>query len=565
LRTGVPLELERIVNRCISKDPQDRYQHADDLLSELNRLKKKSESEITPTKKVIAEKRSKPLILSTVILSIVLLLIAGYLLIVPEEKSTIEWENSIAVLPFDNISNDPEQEYFCDGMTEQIISNLASLPRLQVIARQSVMKYKQSVKTIPEIGKELNVAHILEGSIRKFGDRIRVTAQLIKVYDGFHLWSEDFDRGYQDLFDVQDEVSEAIATNLLKSISVQEIIESKTKRPANTEAYEYYLKGKYFGERFWGETASNMDDFYTAENMYFKALEIDSNYALSYAGLADLYNTYCWYIPVNSKEREKYMQLHEKHIKKAFALDKSSSYVCLVMAFLYDLKEDFNNAYKFFKKSLSANDNDPVAQQQFGLFLRRRGLADLALHYMNRAIELNPLVPYYYAARGNVHRHLGKFDKATMNFRKALEFDPNHKDILTGYTNCLIDGMSFETAKNAIAKYIDLYPDEDQYVNYYKSIIFALDGDKKRSLQFETVNLLNSYLILEMREEAINLMFETFEQQKRVDSPLYISMKNQERFDILRSDPRFQEILSKHKELYEENLRKYGDIEELIN
>ncbi len=160
-----------------------------------------------------------------------------------------------------------------------------------------------------------------------------------------------------------------------------------------------------------------------------------------------------------------------------------------------------------------------------------------------------------------MYRRLGKFDKATMNFRKALEFDPNHEDILRGYTNCLIDGMSFETAKNAIAKYINLYPDEDQYVNYYKSIIFALGGKKRRSLQFETVNLLNSYLILEMREEAINLLFEAFEQQKRVDSPLYLSMKNQARFNILRSDPRFQEILAKHKEIYEENLTKYGDID----
>ncbi len=167
LRTGVQMELERIINKCLQKSPADRYQHIDELIVDLRSMKKESESIVIPIKEEKQKKRSKSVLLSIAIVSIVILIIEGYFLIPSGEKSTSGWENSIAVLPFTDLSPEKDQEYFCDGMTEQIISNLAKLPRLKVIARTSVLKYKKTEKTIPEIGKDLNVAHILEGSIRK--------------------------------------------------------------------------------------------------------------------------------------------------------------------------------------------------------------------------------------------------------------------------------------------------------------------------------------------------------------------------------------------------------------
>jgi serine/threonine-protein kinase len=278
LRSGVPMELERIINKCLQKNSAERYQHVDELIVDLQGFKKSESTEI-PTIKEPPMKRPKSVILSIVFISIFILIVAGYYIIIQQgDKSETGWQNSIAVLPFDNISNDPEQEYFCDGMTEQIISNLAKLPQLKVISRTSVMKFKATDKTLPEIGKELNVAHVLEGSVRKFGDRIRVTAQLIGTKDDFHIWTENYDREYKELFNVQDEVSEAIATNLLANLSLQDIAVVKMKRPSNTEAYEYYMQGRYFhiNKFFYSD---NIEDFFTSERMFKKAIKLDPNYA----------------------------------------------------------------------------------------------------------------------------------------------------------------------------------------------------------------------------------------------------------------------------------------------
>lgn len=156
-----------------------------------------------------------------------------------------EAQYSIAVLPFVNMSQDPEQEYFSDGMTEQIITNLAHIKSLKVIARTSVMRYKKTNKSVAEIGKELNVSHVLEGSIRLSGDRIRVTAQLISSNDETHLWAQDYDRPLADIFTVQDEVSEAIARSLDRRLNPRNYATLKSQRPSSVEAYRHYLKGIY--------------------------------------------------------------------------------------------------------------------------------------------------------------------------------------------------------------------------------------------------------------------------------------------------------------------------------
>jgi TolB-like protein/class 3 adenylate cyclase len=200
------------------------------------------------------KKHNKRVIWSVTILSVALLIIGGYYVKdlltpvnIPQSKSmpVVQLANSIAILPFKDLSPDGDQEWFCDGMTEQIISNLAKLPRLKVISRTSVMRYKESEKTIPEIGKELNVAHILEGSIQKFGDRIRVTVQLIGTKNDFHIWTETYDEEYKELLKMQNDISESIAANLLAKFLAQDITEIKASRPRNTEAYEYLQKGNY--------------------------------------------------------------------------------------------------------------------------------------------------------------------------------------------------------------------------------------------------------------------------------------------------------------------------------
>ena len=294
LRTGVPLELERIINRCIAKDPQDRYQHADDLLSELNKLKKESELKTIHTQTAASKKRFKSFLLPAAIVSIVMLIILVYLLIPWSEESASEWENSIAVLPFADLSLNKDQEYFCDGITEQIITNLSKLKVLKVIARTSVMPYKDTKKKIPEIGKELNVVNILEGSVSRFGDRLRVTAQLVKSEDGSHLWADNYDYGFEidSIFAIYDDISEKIADELLRKLSLEERAEILSKRPTNLEAYNYFMQANFYHYKKMMGVGGDEQDFETSEQLYLKAIELDPDYAPYYANLTDLYNSY---------------------------------------------------------------------------------------------------------------------------------------------------------------------------------------------------------------------------------------------------------------------------------
>jgi len=247
------------------------------------------------------------------IISIILIAIIGYKLVewyIPDKSTTsgaVEWENSIAVLPFTDMSPQKDQEYFCDGMTEQILTNLAQLSNLKVIARTSVMKFKNTEKTIPEIGAELNVKNILEGSIRKFGNRLRVTAQLINSEDGSHIWADDYDSQSTDLFAIQDDISQSIAVKLYEKLTVSEVNALTTRQTVDLEAYEYFLRAEHIHRNAYWSTSSK-EDFNTSEQLFLKAIELDSTYAPAYAGLVDLYNTY-WNSQATDEEKEEYLEL----------------------------------------------------------------------------------------------------------------------------------------------------------------------------------------------------------------------------------------------------------------
>jgi adenylate cyclase len=472
------------------------------------------------------------------------------------------WENSIAVLPFDNISNDPEQEYFCDGMTEQVVSNLGRLRNLKVSARQSVMKYKDSDKTIPEIGKELNVTYVLESSIRKSGDRIRVTAQLIKTDDGFHLWSQDFDRTLDDIFDIQDDISEKIASNLLTTLSPREKEKIKTDRPNNIEAWEYYQKGKYFHiSKFWGATY-NIDDFKTSESMLKKAIKLDPEYAPSYAALADLYNTYYNDVAESEEERIKLLKLQEKYINEGYEIDQNSVEVLVVRGWVFEAKGEVKMAFNSYKKAHMIRSNMWDTNFSIGKFYTDRGLYEFAIKYYTRAIVLNPMLPVNYTQRAHCYLAFGKLNEAEIDYQKALEVNPEHKRALYSYGMFLITQKKYNKAETIISKSEQISP-EAKLTKYLRAFFYASIGEKDRvfEVELDSIVKLRIYLILHMKDEVILYLNEDFERLKQSQRSQYHWLINDPRYDFLRSDSRFQEILAKHKELYEENLRKYGDID----
>jgi non-specific serine/threonine protein kinase len=567
LRTGVPLELERIVNKCLQKNPADRYQHIDELIVDLQGIKRQSESTGIPSKEEKQKKRSKSVLLPIAILSIVILIIAGYFLITSGEKSTSEWENSIAVLPFADLSPNKDQEYFCDGMTEQIITNLSKINRLKVIGRTSVMKFKNTEKTLPEIGKELNVSHILEGSIRKYSNSIRVTAQLINTEDGFHIWADDFDRELEHVFEVQDDVSQAIASNLIATLSPQEKIKIKTNRPSNTEAYEYYMKGRYFHLIKFFYSLSK-EDFLTSEKMFKAAIKLDPNFADSYASLADLYNTYYYSLPDTGSEKRKNMQLQEAYLDTAYQLDPNSAEVLFTKSNVQWCKNEVDDAIASVKKAILKNKNHNMAYFVLGVYLQKLGIVDLAIKYYTKAIELNPLSYHNYVWRSRLFYDIGEFKKAEIDIEKALEIESNIRFnfFYRNYLLLLITLKKYDNTEKLLIQLEKTHP-EWEFHGFW-SIIYTIKGEKKRALEVLkkcTWNFPTPYIFLGLKEEAINIIEKIYRDEPRLRSYWYIHSKACPFYDSIRNDSRFQKILQKTKKIYEANLKKYGDIEELID
>jgi serine/threonine-protein kinase len=423
LRTGVPKELERIVNKCLQKSPGDRYQHIDELIVDMQGLRRQTEYTITPTVKE-SKKRYKSIIISVAVISILIIIVAGYFLIDrqrhTEKPETIisnlsQWENSIAVLPFVDLSPEADQGWFCYGMTEQIITNLSKIKRLKIIGRTSVMKFKNTEKTLPEIGRELNVSHILEGSIRKYGESIRVTAQLINTEDGSHLWADDFDRELDHFFEVQDDVSQAIASNLLATFSPQEQMEIKTNRPSNMEAYKYYLIGmEYYNKGI-------EPDIKKAIEYFERAIKIDSTFSRAYAGIAFAYSIlggyhilepiHCWQKMQNATEKALIYDNELAEAHNTSALRKV----------FYEY--DWQGAEKDFKRAIELNPNNPDIRQGYGHYLIAMRRFPEALIQFEHGLELDPysmvmLQDYVWCLHFS-----GKTDKAIMIAENAIAED----------------------------------------------------------------------------------------------------------------------------------------------
>jgi serine/threonine protein kinase/Tfp pilus assembly protein PilF len=579
LRTGVPMEMERIVNKCLTKTPEERYQHADELLVDLKKLQQDLKiSKKTPSLNTGIQKSSKQRFKGITIYVGIFLLIAIVMLMTIflsnriftpkkteiEKVNKIEWENSIAVLPFKNISPDLEQEYFCDGMTEQIITNLSRLQRLKVIARTSVMKFKDSKKTIPEIGEELKVAYILGGSVRKAGNRIRVTAQLINTNDGYHLWAKDYDHELKDIFAVQDDVSEAIGNALLEKLSSKEVDVIRTKKPRSTEAYEYFLKAEYFHKKFYH--TFQLEDFKISEELFKKAIEHDPNFAPSYAELANLFNTYYGYKVKSKEEKKKYLQLQEKNIEQAMHLDPNSPRVLYIQALVFGAKGENEKRYDCLKKSLQINPNHSNSNYHMGIFLRNLGLVYHSFYYLNKAIESDPLESWFCGSRGWANCLIGEYDKAVLDYKSALQIEPNDNLILLFNIELFIMLKKPERAENLLARFEKIYPDDAQ-IKVLKAWLMAVNGEKENALkQFEEIKGRRSYkiilyAILDLKDETLELIKALqIAESKNVHGSRYLEYKNLKWYDTLRDHELFREILLIEKERYETLSKKYGSI-----
>ncbi len=456
------------------------------------------------------------------------------------------FDSSIAVLPFEDLSPAHDQEYFSDGIAEEILNSLAHIKELKVAGRTSSFQFKGQKADLKEVGKILGVGTVLEGSVRKAGDRVRITAQLINAKDGYHIWSETYDRDMTDIFAIQDEVAQRIAGMLLKELSADKII-TKGKGTEDPKAYEYYLEGKYINLHQFA-FGGKLEDFKRAEDLFKKALSLDSNYALAHAGLADLYNTYTFRI----KKDSLYMRLQTQEIEKAYSLDPDDDYVNNALGQVQSIKGEFLKAHESLIKAMKINPNDANNCFSLGSSFVRLGLLDEAKQLFDKAIHIDPLEANNYFLRGTVHFQLSQYDKAYADFQEMLKLQPQNSSAITFIALYFIIKNEMGEAKEYIERYKKLAP--SPFVFSAEAVYEAKLGHKEKALQLSKD--FRVYLVLGMSEEAVQGILTMF---GHIPPPInfYLGLSRSPLIDKVGQDPRIVEFIARQKKGYEENKTKF--------
>jgi len=395
----VPESVDTAVSRAMARTPVDRFQSADEFSQALRLIRQGVLRGGAARSEVANGAAAKP-------------------------RAS---KKSIAVLPLANMSADPENEYFSDGMTEEIINALARLPEVQVASRTSSFAFKGKDVDVREIGETLGVASVLEGSVRKIGNRIRVGAQLIDVQNGYQLWSETYDRQIEDVFAIQDEISRAIVEALkVRLIGGRGSLVAPTTD--NLEAYTQYLKGRFFFNKFTEPDLRKGLDFFE------RALEQDPAYARAYAGIADCWSTLAddWVVPDDAYPRAK------AAAERALELDASlAEAVTSIGKVLCWYEWDFPGAERELRRAVTLNENYAEAHYVFGSALPAVGKLSEGVEQLREALTLDPLVPHYSRWLGRFLLYAGRYDEAIEQSQKTIELSqaafPAYLDMGSAY------------------------------------------------------------------------------------------------------------------------------------
>jgi TolB-like protein/Flp pilus assembly protein TadD len=454
-------------------------------------------------------------------------------------------EKSIAVLPFDNLSRDPDNAYFCEGVQDEILTRLAKVSDLKVVSRTSTQHFKSSPDNLPQIAKQLGVMHVLEGSVQKSNDQVRVNVQLINALTDAHLWAETFDRKLTDIFAVESEVAKSVAENLKARLNgrAEEVLAARPTE--NPEAHELYLKGRYFWNR------RNTASLRKAGDYFQQAIDLDPNYALAYAGLADVHSLLPIYAGTAPKDD---VSKALAAARKAVELDSNlaEAHTSLGNALLFNAQ--LKLAEQEFRRALELNPNYATAHQWLAECLQGQGRFPESLTENERAHELDPLSLIINASYASSLSGAGRHDDAVKQARKALDLDP---DLVPGHE---ILGQTYEEEgklDEAIAEYRKANALESTPANFAMlAYAYAKTGhvaetrkilDKLTDLSAQryvgAYPLAIVHLALGEKEEALRLLEKSFAERDILLQGLFGRIKIDKRLDPLRNDPRFQKLV----------------------
>lgn len=451
---------------------------------------------------------------------------------------------SVAVLPFVNLSNDPEQEYFSDGIVEAILNYLSKVGELKVISSTSTKRYRDTELSIKEIARELGVSSILEGSVQKIGNNVRITAQLIEAKTDVHLWSEIYDKDISDIFAIQSEVAQNVAKELRATLTSVEKEQLNKYQTQNPEAYNLYLQGRFFVQKRTIEGIRNGIEYYE------KAVVADPNYALSYAGLADAYSNLSWRggMPIE----EGYVKSKE-YLNKALGIDKNLAEAHAVLGLNLTYNEwKWEEARKEFKLAVELNPNFVNAHSYYSELLDILRENSEARKEINIALELDPFFRTMHGLSGIYYYHEGKYKESLNSYMKAQELAPIEGFYDWHFFNSYVSSGEDLKAVEILQK-IMLRSNDTLIVKraplvkeiYSKSgrnglWNFMLENTLKESTPYP-LGLATIYARVGKKEEALYWLEKYFETR-----PLVLPrINNEPELEILRSEPRFQAMIKK--------------------
>jgi len=534
LRSDIPMAIEQVVSNALEKSPNERYQRLEELIDDLRSISEGIVPEGVKAKlrKAKLLRRKKAILYASLAGFLILMTVIALSLFTGRAEAI----DSIAVLPLDNLMNDPEQDYFVDGMTEALIAELSKIGALRVISRQSVMRYKGSEKPLPEIARELNVDAVVEGSVLRSGERVRVTAQLIGATPERHLWAETFDRDLGDVLALHSEVAQAIARKIEIAVTPQEQTHLASARPVNPEAYEAYLKGRHY----WSLWPEGQD---LAIEYFQEATEKDPKYAPAYAGLALCYAPLGHFQP----PKEVFPKVRAAALR-ALELDETlaEAHTAIGVVKLW-FDWDWEGAERAWRRALELNPNSVEALAlSSDHLIWTRGQFEEGLAQARRARDLDPLNRGVNHMLAYAYLRTRRYDEAIAQFRRMLELDPNFwaawHHLAWIYT---FKGMNAE----ALAEYKKLgEPLDISHLGFLYAKMGWRDDARRVAdnlIRISTQEYVSPYFIaivyagLGDKDQAFAWLEKAYQDR----STLMAQLKVEAFFDPLRSDPRFQDLL----------------------
>jgi len=578
----IPEQLSRLILKCIEKDPEKRYQTAEDVCAELTRIEDNMPtSETRVSKGMLRPKTSRRMLEASpklfrflrISLLCVLVLAAGYIFYDQVIKTKVSdtgasgetgWVNSVVVLPFEHIDPKEDQRNLYFLMTEEVIRRLNKFKELKVINPKTALSFKDSNKGASEIGRELKVDNVLWGTISTEVDDIIVNIWLSKVAGDHLIMSESFSGNLTGVFKLEDKIAKAAAAGLgLKRVG-ERYSKIAPKVSNNPEANEYYNAGRQIETDFY--VSKKEEDFERSVQSYLKAVELDKNFSLPYWRLANLHEA-----RYNMEDDENYLNQMYQYFQQAYEIDPDLAEANVGLGWKYFYREEQDRAYQFFKRAYELDANNADVNFHIGSFLRSIGLYEQAIRHYDRALQLDPVpadFSLWQRLRASCYSYTGKFKEAATYLEKALTLGPDLRLYLY-YVRALIMLGRYEDAEVQISEAEKLSPD-DVNVKHNRALLLAASGEKEKAvelIQGEDRTYLPImtciYALLGRKQDAIENIqtgIEVVFERHNWYPYSYPYLKNNPCYDSLRDDPRFQEIMIKEKAKYDEKVKKYGDL-----